>query len=216
MSEEKSKLTFWQSVENFWYYYKWRVLVVILLLLAIRVAIPLFADKTKTTGDLTIVSVLSHPLTAEEYNIDKKLQETVNDTNADGVVSAVLRPYYITETRTSDEDLMSQAKVDIHLKNAQGDLLIFDKPNLDFYLKKDIFAPLDNFVDLSSIPQEDIIYQNGVAVAVKLSESKILRGMSFIIDEVYASVMFIPDNADEVTYKSRENTKRAIEKLLER
>ena len=58
--------------------------------------------------------------------------------------------------------------------------------------------------------------KDGVAVAVKLTESKILRDMKFIVDEVYAGVMFIPDGADDVTLKTRENTKIAIEKLLEK
>ena len=216
MNEEKTKYTFWQRVDNFFYYYKWRVIVTILVVLAVYFLWQLFPDTTKTTGDLTVVSAFAHPLTAEDYDLDRRLKDCVNDIDNDGEKSIAFYPYYITEKRTSDSDVMSQGQLESHFKEARGDLLIFDAPNLAYYLKKDLFAPLEDFVDLSGIPEQDIIRQNGVAVCVKLTASKVLSDMRFIIDEVYAGVLFIPDDADEVTLKSRENTKAAIVKLLKK
>lgn len=216
MNEEKRKLTFWQSVENFWYYYKWRVFFVILLIVTVYLSVQLFKDNTKELPrDMTVVSVFAHPLTAEDYDIDKRLEKIVADVNSDGSKDVVLSQYYITESRSTDNDLVSLEQFEAHLKNAKGDLLLFDEVNLAFYLSKDIFEPIDSYVDLSGIPAENIITKNGVPVAVKLEKSKTLSEMGFIIDKVYASVMFLPDGADDTVIKTRENTKHAILKLLE-
>ncbi len=217
MSEQNKKPTFKERIENFFYYYKWRVIIAILVLLVISMYIPAIVDDEKdAVGDLTVLSVLAHPLTSEEYDIDKRLKDVIEDVDGDGEKSVVLKQFFVTEKRTSDSDVISMAQLDENLKVGRGDLVIFDEPNLEHYLKKDMFSPLKDYVDLSGIPDEDIIKKDGVAVAVKLTSSQILKDMRFIIDEVYAGVLFIPDNADDVTLNSRKNTTPAISKLLEK
>ena len=217
MSEQNKKLTFKERIENFFYYYKWRVIIVILVLLVISMYVPAIVDNEKdAVGDLTVLSVLAHPLTSEEYDIDQRLKDVIEDVNGNGEKSVVLKQFFITEKRTSDSDIISTAQLDENLRVGRGDLLIFDKPNLSYYLKKDMFSPLEDYVDLSGIPDEDIIKKDGVAVAVKLTSSQVLKDMRFIIDEVYAGVLFIPDDADDVILNSRKNTTSAIKKLLEK
>lgn len=217
MSEQNKKPTFKQRIENFFYYYKWRVVIVILVLLVISMYIPAIVnDEKDAVGDLTVLSVLAHPLTSEEYDIDKRLKESIKDVDGDSEKSVVLKQFYITEKRTNDSDIISGAQLDENLKVGRGDLLIFDEPNLSYYLKKDIFSPLEDYVDLSGIPEEEIIRKDGVAVAVKLTNSQILKDMRFIVDEVYAGVLFVPDNTDNTTLNSRKNTTSAINKLLEK
>ena len=217
MNEQNKKLTFKERIENFFYYYKWRVIIVLLVLAVISMYIPAIVDDEKdAVGDLTVLSVLAHPLTSEEYNIDQRLKDAIEDVNENGEKDIVLKQFFITEKRTGDADVISSAQLDENLKVGRGDLLIFDEPNLEYYLKKDMFSPLEDYVDLSGIPDEDIIKKDGVAVAVKLTGSQILKDMRFIIDEVYAGVLFIPDNADEMTLNSRKNTTSAINKLLEK
>lgn len=217
MSEQKKKLTFKERVENFFYYYKWPVIFCVLVVLVLSMYIPAIVNNEKdAVGDLTVLSVLAHPLTSEEYNIDQRLKDSIEDIDGDGEKSVVLKQFFITEKRTGDADIISTAQLDEQIKVGRGDLLIFDEPNLSYYLKKDMFSPLENYVDLSGIPGEDIIKKDGVAVAVKLTNSQILKDMRFIIDEVYAGVLFVPDNTDDATLNSRKNTTPAIEKLLEK
>lgn len=215
MSETKRKLGFWESIENFWYYYKWWVVLGVLLALGIWLGV-WYASTTvdDTSGDLTVVSLFAHPLTSEEYDIDRRLAGVVADANGDGESKVVLKPYYITEKKTSESDQVSKEQFEAGLQKCYGDLLILDEPSLDSYLPKDIFEPIGNYVDLSQIPEEDIVYRGDVPVAVKLTNSKVLSDMRFIIDEVYVSVMFIPDNASEKTLACRENAKDAIAELL--
>ena len=217
MSEQNKKLTFKERIENFFYYYKWPVIFVILVALVISMYIPAIVNNEKdAVGDLTVLSVLAHPLTSEEYNIDQRLKDSIEDIDGDGEKSVVLKQFFITEKRTGDADVISTAQLDEQLRVGRGDLLILDEPNLEYYLKKDMFSPLEDYVDLSDISDEDIIRKDGVAVAVKLTSSQILKDMRFIIDEVYAGVLFIPDNANDLTLNSRKNTTPAINKLLEK
>lgn len=217
MSETKKKMTLWQRIDNFWYYYKWWVIAGVFVLFGIWCFSSIMQNQVKdTTGDLTVLSVYAHPLTSEEYDLDRRLRDFIPDTNGDGEQKVVFKPYYITEEGTSQADQVTAGEFGMNLQDSFGDLILFDEPTLNNYLKKDMFAPIGDYVDLSKIPESDIVYRNDVAVAVKLSESKILSDMHFIIDEVYASVMFIPDDADETILATRENTKIAIEKLLEK
>ena len=216
MSEQNRKYTLKERIENFFYYYKWPVIFGVLVVLVISMYIPAIFDKTREdVGDLTVLSILAHPLTGEEYDLDKRLTDSIEDTDGDGEKNVLMRQYYITENRTSDSDIAAMAQLDEQLRVGRGDLLIFDEPCLSYYIKRDMFSPLEDYLDLSSIPEENIMRRDGVAVAVKLENSKMLSDMHFIIDEIYAGVLFVPDNAEDVTLKSRNNTTAAIEKLLE-
>ena len=218
MSEEKRNMTFLQKVENFWYYNKWVVALVILAIVTVILSAKLILDNDSDKArDLTVVCVYSQELTSEDsVDISKKLEQGISDVNNDGKINAESKIYYISETAQSDEDKMAQGRFDAILQKYSGDIMIFDEPNLNLYLKKDIFEPIEKYMDLSNISEEDIVYRNDVAVAVKLSQSQILKDINFKSDDVYAGIMFIPDNATEELKASRENAKIAISDLVKK
>lgn len=216
MKNTKKKSKFLEKLENFWYYYKWWVILGAVFLIGIIVGINFVSSMSKEdAGDLKIVSVFAHPLTAKEYDINERVIDCLEDINGDGNVNAILKQFYITEEQKNDNDQIAKSQFESLLSSGDGDVMLFDEPNLEVYIKKDIFKPLDNLEFLSEIPKEHIIYQNGVPVAVKLERSKILIDMGFIIDEVYAGVMFVPDEPSEETVKSRQSAEVVLKKLLE-
>lgn len=216
MENTKKKSKFLEKIDNFWYYYKWWVILGAVFLMGIIVAVNFFSGLTKEEpADLKIISVYSHPLTAKEYDINERVTDCLTDINGDGKINAVLKQYYITEERKTDDDQIAIGQFETLLGAGDGDVMLFDEPNLEVYIKKDIFKPLDNLEFLSEIPKEHIIYQNGVPVAVKLERSKILIDMGFIIDEVYTGVMFVPDEPSEETVKSRQSAEVVLKKLIE-
>ena len=216
MENAKRKSKFLEKLENFWYYYKWWVILGVIFLMGIIVAVNFVSSLTEDeAGDLKIVSVFSHPLTANEYDIEKRVTDCIEDINGDGATNAVLKQYYITEEQKTNDDQVAKGQFEALLRAGNGDVMIFDEPNLEAYIKKDIFKPLDNSEFLSDIPEEYIVYQNDIPVAVKLEKSKILIDMGFIIDEVYAGIMFVPDNPAEETVKSRQSAELVLKKLLE-
>ena len=214
---EKRKMTFWQKVENFWYYNKWFVAFGVLVVVSLIIgALVIIDNSTDNASDLRVLSAYTQTLTNEEYDIDIRLNDGLKDVNGDGKINATLTPFYITEGLTTDTDKILQSQLEAEFQYCNGDILLFDRPNLDLFLKKDIFAPIGEYLDLSCVPDEDIVYKNDVAVAVKLSGSKILKDMKFTTDEVFVSIMFMPDNATEEILAYRENAKTAIKKLLEK
>ena len=187
------------------------------MVIALWAGITFYIDtlkKAEETGDITVVSVFSGAYTPERMDLDKRLADSVDDIDGDGEVTVTCTEYYIS-TANSDEDKASQAQFEQGLSKGYGDMLLFDKTSLDKYVKKDIFEPIDKYVDLTNIPEEDIVKRGDVAVAVRLTDSQVLRDMNFAVD-AYVSVVFIPDDADEKLLASRENAKSAIAKLMEK
>ena len=216
MSENK-KMTFFEAIDNFWYYHKWKVIGGIVVIIAFAALIGFAnANTDKRVYDFTATSVFARPMTTGDYTLDEQLKDIVYDIDQNGDTAIKVASYYITETATGSNDQLSKGQFEVDLSNARGDIILFDKANLDRYLPKDFFADISEYVDLSDISQEDIIYREDVPVAVRLSDSKALKDMQFIIDDIYVSVMFTPDSADEKTLASRELSKKAIEKLIKK
>lgn len=207
----KRKLTIKEHIENFWYYHKWKVLCVVVIGLGIF-AFGKYMDSTvdHTAYDFKIYSVFARPLVAGEYKIQDHIKEFVPDIDNSGDVKISARTFYITEDGKGDNDRIMQTQFENTLLQADGDVILFDKSNLDKFIPKDMFAPISDYIDLSKISDEHIVYRDDVPVAVQLDGSKILNDMSFIIDEVYVSVMFTPDNS------VKEYAKEAINKLIEK
>lgn len=209
MSERK--LTLKEHIENFWYYHKWKVAIILVLIVGVWAFRGYIRANTDTTSyDFKIYSVFARPLVAGEYKIEEQIKDFVEDRDNSGDVKISAKTFYITEDGTGDNDKIMQTQFENTLLHADGDVVLFDKPNLDRFIGKDMFAPISDYIDLSAIPEEHIIYRGDVPVAVQLDGSKILSDMGFIIDEVYVSVMFTPDNS------VREYAKETVNKLIEK
>lgn len=213
MSEKKYSL--WDKIDNFWYYHKLKVAGVIFLIVAIIAVIGFNrANTDKRVYDFTAISVFARPMTTGDYTLNKQLEGVIADIDKNGDTALKMSNYYITEKANGSNDQMSMGQFESDLSNARGDIILFDKANLERYLPRDIFSNISDYTDLSQFPAEDIIYRNNIPVAVRLSDSKALSDMNFIIDDIYVSVMFTPDYADEKTLASRELAKDVIEKLI--
>ncbi len=211
MSEEKRKLTIKEHIENFWYYHKWKVVIAAALLVAVwAFSTYMKANTDNTAYDFKIYSVFARPLVAEEYKIEDFIADEVEDVNGDGEVNISAKSFYITEKASGDNDRITMTQFENTLPEADGDVMLFDRANLDRFIVKDMFSPISDYVDLAQIDEENIVYRGDVPVAVRLKGSKILTDMGFIIDDVYVSVMFTPDGS------VKEYAKGVVHKLLEK
>ena len=214
---EKKKMTAFEAVDNFWYYHKWKVVAAIVLVIAVIAGIGFVNANTDNRDyDFVAISVFARPMTTEDYTLDKQLESVVVDIDGNGDLAIKTPSYYITEGATGDNDRLSISQFEAAMSEAGGDIILFDKANLERFLPKDFFADISDYVDMSQVPQEGIVYRNDVPVAVRLSDSKALTDMQFVIDDIYVSVMFTPDEADEKILASRSMAKGAIEKLIEK
>lgn len=214
-AEKKQKSFLRASVENFWYYYKWPFLGGIVLFFAVLVAMTAMTDVSEPT-DADVVAVFARPLTTQEFEFQSRLEGVVSDIDDNGKVTIGTEGFYISEQGKSDNDSLAQSKFETEIAYARGDLVLMDGINMKRFEPKDLWAPLADYVDISQVPAEDLYFRNGVAVGVRLSDSKVLLDMQFFIDDVYAGILFVPEDAEDAAVMRRENAAKMIAKLLER
>ena len=137
MSEEKRKLTIKEHIENFWYYHKWKLAVVLVLIVGVVAFRGYINSTTDTTAyDFKIYSVFARPLVAGEYKIEDHISDSVEDIDASGDVKISAKTFYITEDGTGDNDRIMQTQFENTLLSADGDVILFDKPNLEKFITK--------------------------------------------------------------------------------
>lgn len=213
--KQKEKSFFAASVENFWYYYKWPFLGGILLFFVVLAVLTWNADNGEPT-DADVAAVFARPLTMQAFEFDSRLGSVISDTDANGVARVGTVAYYISEAGTSDNDVIEKGKFEAAAAYGKGDLLLMDGTNMERFSPKDLWAPLSDFVDVSQFAEEDLYYRDGVAVAVRLSDSSVLSDMQFIIDDVYAGVMFVPEVNPELYQVRRENAAKMLMELVKK
>ena len=96
----KQRVRFGKWLENFWYYYKWHTIAIVVV--AIGVAIGIGSCVNRESVDLCIYYLSKDPLVYSEdkINLLHSLEPYVEDFDGDGEVRLELRNYYV-----GDEDL---------------------------------------------------------------------------------------------------------------
>ncbi len=211
--KKKEKSAFVASIENFWYYNKWYCLGGVLIFFAVLIGLTLAEDGAKKPSDAEVLSVFARPLTMQEYEFQDPLADVIEDADKNGEKIITMNSLYISESGKSDNDKIATSQFSSAIAYAQGDLILMDKTNIDRFSKKDFFAPLEDYLDISAFREEDLYFKDGVAVAVRLTDSEILTDMQFIIDNVYAGIMFLPEDADDTLSLRRKNAAEMMRKL---
>lgn len=211
--QEKEKGFVRQSIENFWYYYKWPFLGGIVIFFAVLIGLTAATDM-KEPADADILAVFARPLTMQELEFQSKLEHVAKDTDGNGKVVIGTEGLYISESGTGDNDSVSMNKFESKIAYAEADLVLMDKTNMERFSPKDFLEPLESYMDISKFSEEDLFYRDGVAVGVRLSDSKVLMEKQFIIDSVYAGIMFVPEDADDSVKLRRDNAVKMIEELV--
>ena len=212
MSNKKEKGFFLTSLENFWYYYKWPFLGGIVIFFGVIIFM-LNMTETEEPSDVDITAVFARPLTVQEFTFQPYVESVVSDADANGTIRVQTKGLYITEGGKTDTDLVSMNNFDSAMAYGEGDLVLLDGANLSRYQSKDFLASLSDYVDVSQFAEENLIYRDGKAVAVRLKNSKILTDMQFIIDDVYAGIMFVPEMQEEQVAARRENAAKVLLEL---
>ncbi len=214
-NQQKEKSFLMASLENFWYYYKWPFIGGIVLFFAVLAFLTATADVSEPT-DADVAAVFARPLTTQEFEFQSRLGDVISDTDGDGETRVGTTSYYISEQGTSDNDVIAKSKFEAAIAYGEGDLVLMDGANMKRYSPKDLWAPLADFVDISQFAEEDLYYRDGVAVAVRLSDSAVLLDMQFIIDDVYAGIMYVPEVSQELYEARRENAAKMLLELVKK
>ena len=101
----KQRVRFGKWLENFWYYYKWHTIAIIVV--AIGVAIGIGNCVNGESVDLCIYYLSKDPLVYSEdkINLLHSLEPYVEDFDGDGEVRLELRNYYVGDEDTVESQL---------------------------------------------------------------------------------------------------------------
>lgn len=218
MSEEKTteKTTFKAKWDNYWYYYKVHTWIGIFILIVMIFSITQCVQTVKPDVSIDVVS--TGALTESYFDPDEYFSDTITDINGDGKKHIILTSLYISADAKSEQDIAMQQKMMIELAAGDVTLFLFDKDNLDRYLKQDAYAPLSDFLDLSPYEGEEgkLVEQNGIPVAISLKGSAKLSEMGFLSDDLYAAFHFVPEKSknDEKKMAEFENAAAVLKELL--
>ena len=101
----KQRVRFGKWLENFWYYYKWHTIAIIVV--AIGVAIGIGSCVNRESVDLCIYYLSKDPLlySEDKINLLHSLEPYVEDFDGDGEVRLELRNYYVGDEDTVESQL---------------------------------------------------------------------------------------------------------------
>lgn len=215
MNNENNKMSFFKKIENFWYYYKWPVILVIIITIALYALISTLSQKAEPS-DVEILTIYSAYVSEKEIDFQGEFENIITDSNSDNKNTVSLNDIYITVKGDSDNDAMELMKFENNISGSVSDLILLDEYNFKRFETKDYYEDLSKFIDLSKYNDENILYRNDKPVAIRLRESKILKNSEFKTDNIYAGIMFIPENADNELLKKRENAVKILLKLAEK
>lgn len=215
MAEKKEKGFLLSSLENFWYYYKWPFLGGIVIFFVVIIAMIHFSS-VEEPSDASVLAVFARPLTTQEFEFQTRLEGAIEDADGNGTKRISTNALYITEGGNSDEDSLATSKFENAIAYAQADLVLMDGTNFKRFQSKDFLEPLENYVDVSQFDRDSLIYRDGIAVAVKLTDSKLLLDMQFFIDDVYAGIMFVPEEGAQSLETHRKNAAVLLQALSEK
>lgn len=184
-----------KKLENFWYYYKWHVIVGIVAVIVAATSI--YDAVTKTEPDLTIDCIIDSGI---DYTYSgamaAKLEKSgvVADNNGDGHKSVNVQ-YYQTGRDTSNlsaDGSMTEA-VQLRMGVGESAVIVTEPYILDLYGKFDIFYDMTAIADEMNISEQNR-YKSAdgtKVIAIDLKESKFLKDLGISADDCYICIRVI-------------------------
>ena len=213
MKKEKKEFQNWW--ENYWYYYKWHTIAGIFVLVVLIITI---TECAKTVKPDLGVSIVTKGMISEDYvDFDGHFDDKLIDINNDGKKHIGATKMFVPLEPQNEQDVAMMQKVTLEFAGGDSSLFIFDKDNMDRYIKQDAFSPLDRFIDISNVPEERLLKnEQGMTVAISLKGCTKLQELGILNDDLYAAFLFVRDGweKDEKRMQQFENAKTVLEGIL--
>lgn len=206
-------MSFKKKLQNFWYYHKVTVIIVIL---CIALGSILIQDVFQSIQpDLKVTLVSAGQMAKGNINFNTVLSDNISDINNDGEANISVSHLVLSESLQGDNDEAFMKTLEAKLANKGSTLFIFDKVNFDRMIKKDAFCPLNEFFDVA-VFGDRVMYRGDQPMAFHLTGSKVLGEMGFVNDDLYAMLLFRRpgDEQDSTTVAEYENAVAVVTELM--
>lgn len=169
--------------DYFWYYYKWRVILIAFAVLCVVFTVAQCAMREKY--DLTVTYAGHMMYSEEEINrLTAGISEYIDDVDGNGEKSVFFQQLNFMDTMGSEEyDYASQSKLDMEFHNEQSFLFLYDGKELENMLGRDYAEEL--YVPVSEWAQGSA---DGLEYAVSLKDSAFLAENNIYSDDLYLVV----------------------------
>lgn len=177
--------------EYFWYYYKWRVIIIAFAVICVAFTSVQCAMKEKYDLNITYAG---HKIYTEEAieSLRDGVKEYIDDVDGNGKKSVFFQQLNFMGTAGSEEyDYASQMKLDLEFHNDCSFLYLYDASELETMVGResasDIYVPVTEWADI--MPGEGLVYsKDGVPYAVNLRDSGFLAQKDFYREDLYLLV----------------------------
>ncbi len=186
-NESRKAQSLKSKIENFWYYYKIPVLIILCIAGILMLC---FCGTNKTVAsDLRVSLISTNVLTEGSINFNEAMPGLISDINNDGEANITITRLFIGEDSSEENSAYALQGLESQLAEKGATLFLFDQVNFDRMIKKDAFCPLDEFFDTRAY-KDKVIYRDEVPIAFSLSGSKVLGDLELNDDALYAMLLF--------------------------
>jgi len=182
--------SFFRKIENFWYYYKWSVILGLLAVLIVAFFISEFTNRVPT--DINISIVTKDMITEGSINFEQVLGEKIQDANGDGEKHITISRLFITEDAEDENTESAIYTLESQLADKGAVLFIMDQYNYERVMARDAFCPLNEMIDISTLGDR-VLYRGDTPIALSLKGSALLPEVGITNDDLYALVLFKRD-----------------------
>ncbi len=197
-----------KSIENFWYYYKYYLLVGVLIIFVAVLAI--FFTGGSIPPDIQIGYVSDGREISDDAKnyINTYFEQVITDANGDN-------------KKTLDIVPLIGPRVDVEFSDSGAQIVLVDGHTLDIYKMKGVFEPLDKVVSDYDIDISGNTQVKGMVegkseehtYAIPVEKIKYLLDMGFPGEDYYLTVRVEYDNNEEAKTKNN-NSYSVLDRML--
>lgn len=181
---KKEKIT---NFSDFMYYYKWHIVIALVIIVLAAVFIRDCASKVE--DDISVAFILSnYTATDSSESISADLEENglVPDLNGDGIGQMYTR--IVTSPIDGGEDAVSASyQITIAFLEKNTVMFFVDEDLLEMYEDQDIFGDVSERAAKFNISDEDLyVAESGEPIGISLKGNSYLKEKGIVTDTLYA------------------------------
>ena len=193
-AQKKSKLS------DFWYYYKWHVIIAVVI--AAILAFTIRDCSHKVEPDVSVRGILNAYVAEESRQaLEQTLYDAglIPDINADGKQNCMLQLLTVPAEVKSEQDMAVQMQITLGFAADDAVLYLIDEEFLELYEEQGIFQPLDVFAAQQTVPQEQLYVgpETGEVLGVSLQGNALLEQCGMNTETLYLAMRMIRQNEQD-------------------
>lgn len=209
-----------KKLDNFWYYYKWHVII------GIFVAVVLFFTihdaVTNVDPDITIDCIMDSGISymhTEALESDLEANAGINDNNGDENIKCTIAMAQTgRDPSTASADGSMMQVVQLRMAVGESTIIITEPYILDLYQEHEIFGDMTAIADEMNIPEEKryMSPDNSKVIAINIDDSEFLKKQGISSTDCFVSlrVLNLDQQNNEQKVKEFENSKEIIKYII--